>query len=225
MHDTIDFRDLQLEITHACNLRCRLCDHRIRSSQYSGLTRSTYRWIGHCLGSFRDEITRVVLTGGEPLVHPEFTWLCARVGRDFPRATILVRTNGVLLNRLPPRLFSKLVFMVSWLPGKNDDVCRYRNRKNVIIKRVGQMEDPYRDPALPEERARALRGVCSWRRFRVVGARVYDCCLAEALERSYGLPAISADMSPNWRQEVSRFETWRACRHCYKAYELGFASG
>jgi hypothetical protein len=220
----LDPTDVQLEITHACNLRCPLCDHRISTSSYAFLSRGEYDWIAACLGSFRGKVRRVVVTGGEPLLHPDLGLILASLRRDFPRARILVRTNGLLLNRLATQLPDEVTYMVSWFPGRNDCVAQeFGDVRNVILKRVERMQDPSRDPGLPPDRAKALHAHCRWRMLRLVGSRMYGCCLAEGLERAYRLAPIGLPITLDWRQALCRLETWRACCHCHKAFELGFA--
>jgi hypothetical protein len=217
-----DTQIVDFEITHACNLNCPLCDHRISSSGYAGLSREGYAHIRGCLGTFCEEVRRVGITGGEPLTHPDIEWLCGHMLHDFPRARLILRTNGLALHEFPKPLFKRMTFMVSWYVGVTDAVAeRFADCPNVFFKKVEHMRDPFRDPSLSDATARALYDACPWHAFRLVGTRLYGCCLAESIERSYRTEGIGVSLSPDWRRRLSQVETWRACKHCYKAFELG----
>lgn len=216
-----DMQSVDFEITHTCNLNCPLCDHRIATSGYAGLTREEYGHIRLCLGSFCNEAKRVVVTGGEPMTHPDIEWLCGQMLHDFPRARMIFRTNGLVLHELSKSLFNRMTFMVSWYVGVNDAVAeRYVDCRNVFFKKVEQMQDPFRDPGLSDVAAQALFAACHLHTLRLVGTRLYGCCLAESIERSYKLDPIGIALSPEWRGHLQQAETWRACKHCYKAFEL-----
>ena len=89
------FFTLQWHITHRCNLRCTHCyqdDYSAfedRSSlekildQYEALLKA-YRWKGH-----------INFTGGEPLLHPDLSWLLEEARKR--GITTAVLTNGTLI--------------------------------------------------------------------------------------------------------------------------------
>lgn len=85
-------RYLELQITHRCNLRCRHCY--IGEKNPKDLDIETIRRI---LGEFEDmQGLRVLITGGEPLLHPRFDELNSLLP-DFAVRKILF-TNGLLLD-------------------------------------------------------------------------------------------------------------------------------
>lgn len=84
-------RYLELQVTDACNLRCRHCY--IGNGSGSHLPPEV---IGTVLGEFeRMQGLRVLITGGEPLLHPSFDEINEMLP-DFSIRKVLV-TNGVLL--------------------------------------------------------------------------------------------------------------------------------
>jgi radical SAM protein with 4Fe4S-binding SPASM domain len=86
-------RYLELQITNACNLRCRHC-------YISDTTREELspRQIHHVLLEFEDlQGLRVMLTGGEPLLHSKFDEINEMLP-DFSLRKVLF-TNGMLLRK------------------------------------------------------------------------------------------------------------------------------
>ncbi len=85
-------RYLELQITNACNLRCRHCY--IGEPGASGLTVDQ---IGNVLKEFEEmQGLRVLITGGEPLMHPKFREINDMLPRFFLRKVLF--TNGLLLD-------------------------------------------------------------------------------------------------------------------------------
>ena len=87
---------LQWHITHACNLRCAHC---YQADYESHMPREE---LFRAVDSFadlvrdRDVQPQVNLTGGEPLLHPDFFDLCAEIRRRDWRLGVL--TNGTLID-------------------------------------------------------------------------------------------------------------------------------
>ena len=171
--------ELQFEITHLRNQMCLLCDHRIKYSKYTFLTAEQYKYIVSCI---ERPISSIVVVGGEPLCHPYFEQLVGRMIKDFPRAQIRVLTNGKLLPRVNPELSKQLYFVLQAYPGLNDAVVEwYGHCRNVVIKEALKFGDPYVDPKLDPGIAKQLRQNCNYQ-VRIVGTRLYGCCLAEGIE-------------------------------------------
>jgi 7-carboxy-7-deazaguanine synthase len=79
-----------------CNLRCRYCD--TTYAYGPGQTAAVAQLVAEARAA---RTTLVEVTGGEPLLQPEFTTL-ARVLRDESGKQVLVETNGTLdLSRVP----------------------------------------------------------------------------------------------------------------------------
>lgn len=86
-------RYLELQITDRCNLKCRHCY--IGKDQTHELSAGQVRNI---LGEFQDmQGLRVLITGGEPLLHSEFQTI-NRMLPDF-RVRKVLFSNGLLMNR------------------------------------------------------------------------------------------------------------------------------
>jgi len=86
---------VNFELTRSCNLRCRYCH--VRKAR--ACVKMSPKEVSSCiewLGTLSRPV-HVFLTGGEPLLHPQFTeWLAAT--ERFPRLTISISTNGTILS-------------------------------------------------------------------------------------------------------------------------------
>lgn len=213
-------RELQLEITHLCNKHCLLCDHRIRYSDYKYLTKEEYRYLVSCVKP--GDFDSVQFIGGEPLCHPHFDWLVEQVTRDFGGHLIKVLTNGRLLPQLDAHILERLHIFISPYPGFNDDiVAEFRSHDNVLIRDRVCFWNPYRDPNLSDDVAKQIQALCNpVGNIRVVGTKLYGCCLAEPTERYYHTGPVHVEFTKNWRADWLSLPTWRACQHCFAAIDF-----
>ena len=87
---------VQVELTEACNLRCAFC----YNSQQPRYGRETIR----ILETLRDQgVAQVTLTGGEPLMHPDFFSILKVATSLFPQ--VIVLSNGSLMT---PQVIDRL---------------------------------------------------------------------------------------------------------------------
>ncbi len=88
-------KECWLHITDQCNLSCRHCLFSCSAKTQTTLSLESIKTVvsdAYGLG------TRVFyLTGGEPLVHPDFQQICRLVLFDFPDTMLAILTNGILL--------------------------------------------------------------------------------------------------------------------------------
>ncbi len=91
---------LRVSVTDRCNLRCRYC---MPEAEYVWLPKSsllTFEEIARLTGVFAGlGVTKVRLTGGEPLLRHELPTLVTLLRRDARIADLALTTNGVLLER------------------------------------------------------------------------------------------------------------------------------
>jgi len=223
--EVLDFtggmRHLQFDITHLCNRYCPLCDHRIKYSDYTYLTKEDYERIVGCIED-RGDILEVHLGGGEPLCHPHFDWLVARIREDFTNARVMLSTNGRLLPKLGEETFALLDGVtISHYQGWNDEVvAAYGEREGVRVlpRPTGCFWDPYRDPDLDEKTAKRVRARC-YHDIRIVGTRLYGCRIAEPAERYYKTEPVHVEFGPNWKEDWRNLPTWKACQHCFRSID------
>lgn len=93
-------RNLRISVTDRCNLRCRYC---MPEAEYVWLPRQsilTFEEIGRVAGIFAGlGVTKVRLTGGEPLLRHDLPTLVALLSRHDAIGDLALTTNGVLLER------------------------------------------------------------------------------------------------------------------------------
>jgi cyclic pyranopterin phosphate synthase len=100
VHDTLrrPLSSLRLSLTDRCNLRCRYC---MPEEEYVWLPRSSilsFEEIQRLVGIFAGlGVTKVRLTGGEPLLRRDVPALVALLAREPRIADLALTTNGMLL--------------------------------------------------------------------------------------------------------------------------------
>ena len=91
---------LRVSVTDRCNLRCRYC---MPEEEYVWLPKSsllTFEEIARITGVFAGlGVTKIRLTGGEPLLRHELPTLVSMLRADRRLADLALTTNGVLLAR------------------------------------------------------------------------------------------------------------------------------
>lgn len=209
----------EFEVTHRCNKNCPHCDHRISTSDYE-LTVDDYNYIMDRVGNTR-KFKSVFLIGGEPLDHPKLDLLLELIDQDFPKAEIIIQTNGQLLPFYYYCTLPEITWLLSEYPGWNDEIVRkYENEPNVTVYRFnGMFWDVTEDPNLSEADARKARANCLFL-CRVIGRNLYDCCLSEGIEREFKTDPVHVPFTENWRDEIRTIQTWKACAHCFRAKSI-----
>lgn len=81
---------LYIEICSACNLHCKYCFEEGYSPRYIN-EQHLYEFFTKCSSHIED----VVITGGEPMLHPSFYEICQFIAKF---ASVVVTTNGTRLN-------------------------------------------------------------------------------------------------------------------------------
>ncbi|KAA9301297.1 MULTISPECIES: arsenosugar biosynthesis radical SAM (seleno)protein ArsS [Aerococcus] len=100
---TSEITTLQVNIGKVCNLRCRHC-HVMRDSKNEMMSPEI---MDACIEFLKahDEIKTLDITGGEPTMHPGFTYL-AEKGAPYVDE-VIVRTNGTFLNKRMRAFYQK----------------------------------------------------------------------------------------------------------------------
>lgn len=90
-------RELHLELTHRCNLRCVMCHHwEMQFKDPASVKREMgLEQIRKLVGQscLLDGVRTVVVSGGEPMLHADFDLIMACLAGRFPDAELTVLTN------------------------------------------------------------------------------------------------------------------------------------
>lgn len=136
-----------LELTPLCNMNCDMCFVRLSAEEMKqkGRLRSAEEWIG--LGrEMKDAGTLfVLLTGGEPLLHPEFKKIYVAYKRMGMILTI--NTNGTLIDeqwadffaQYPPRRINLTLY------GKDEhtyrNLCHYPDGFDKVLRAIQLLQE------------------------------------------------------------------------------------
>jgi hypothetical protein len=100
MHEPRSIRNLELHVTHACNLACESCSHYSNQGHKGDLDLELAdEWLGEWARRLQPNVFS--LLGGEPTIHPRFAEFIPLVRRHFPRTHLRIVTNGFFLHRHP----------------------------------------------------------------------------------------------------------------------------
>lgn len=90
---------VEFHLVDHCNLNCAYCDH------FTPLAKENFVSINSILEDFKklkkvfDNVGRIYILGGEPLLHPELLQIFAPLRQLYPKSEIIIITNGILLNK------------------------------------------------------------------------------------------------------------------------------
>lgn len=129
-------RYLELQITNRCNLACRHC----YLGKAGGLDLDKETLFGIFKEFEEMQGLRVLLSGGEPVLHKEFWSINERL-RDYAFRTVLL-TNGSLITRETARRLKVHEVQVS-LDGMEDshDLLRGEGSFNKVISAIGYLQE------------------------------------------------------------------------------------
>jgi len=148
IHDRLSrpLGSLRVSVTDRCNLRCRYC---MPEEEYVWLPKSsllTFEEIARLTGVFAElGVTKVRLTGGEPLLRHELPNLVSMLRADRRLADPALTTNGVLLGRFAADLKAAglgrvTVSLDTLRPDRMQDFARSSRHADVLagIAAAGQ---------------------------------------------------------------------------------------
>ena len=93
---------VEINITKHCNLNCKGCDHFAPLSGEDNMSLDSFKKDMQRLRElFGEKLIEIHILGGEPLMHPEIDSFLEVSRSLFPKASILIDTNGTLLKRMP----------------------------------------------------------------------------------------------------------------------------
>lgn len=176
---------LFLEISQRCNLNCLHCgsDCKSNTNQAELTTPSWKKIITSVKQQFSDKVA-FIITGGEPLMHPDLDEITQHIARQNMRWAMV--TNGMLLNqkRMQMLLKNNIYSLTISLDGTKNAHNLLRNHPKAFekvehaLKLIAQSDIPQKDvvtcvfPAnlnqLDEMAAYLInKGIAEWRLFRI----------------------------------------------------------
>ena len=159
------FTVICFEITNNCNKNCVNCSRMYsRDKRIENMRIDDYKYIISCINEKdRNNFRKIIITGGEPILHPQFKVLITSMRKDFPKAELNIQTNGRLIDRYLGVLYNIKNFKlsVSYYPGWNENIKKefgtiklpsfYRRFIRKVFKNnkfVKRMDLDYRIPYL-----------------------------------------------------------------------------
>lgn len=182
---------LELHVTHACNLSCESCAHYSDQGHKGMLDPATAdEWLGWWSDCIRPEHFNLV--GGEPSLHPQLCALVRLARRHWPASRLRLITNGFFLHRHPD------------LP----DALRETDTL-LAVSRHHDAAD-YRDKFQPVEKL-----VQDWQRTRGVRLEIWDA-KGRWTRRYHGR---GSTMTPF--QDNKPRQSWSICpaKHCVQLHQ------
>ena len=99
---------VEFHIVDHCNLNCAHCNH------FTPLASENYCKIDDIVDDFKklkiifDNIGKIFIVGGEPLLHPELLKILDPLRNLYPNSEIIIITNGILLDKQKEEFFDAL---------------------------------------------------------------------------------------------------------------------
>lgn len=85
--------DLRISITNSCNMMCEYCHNEGQSGQHQQfMTIDNIRFV--IQNAKRYGLTKVRITGGDPLVHPDIQAICRMIKNELGITNLGINTNG-----------------------------------------------------------------------------------------------------------------------------------
>ena len=99
---------VEFHIVDHCNLNCAYCDH------FTPLADKNFCKIDDIIEDFQklkkifDNIGKIYIVGGEPLLHPNLLDILEPLRNIYPKSEIVIITNGILLDKQDENFFNTL---------------------------------------------------------------------------------------------------------------------
>ena len=189
------------ELTPLCNFRCRMCYVRLDPDKLIqfGKIHGADEWLDIARQASKLGTYRITLTGGEPLIHPEFMDIYSGLSRMGMLVSIF--TNGSLISDKHIKLFTEL-------PPLRIRVTLYGS-SNATYSRLCHVEDGF-DKVNNACKLLADNGLLSGFAFTETVENVEDYDDVLEIARSYNVPiTVTSDLNSAVRGAVSESEKLR----------------
>ena len=152
------------------------------------------------------------IVGGEPLVHPRFVEVLARLRKTFTDTPFLIITNGLKLTDALVEI-PNTKYAITLYPENQHIAKQFKGRISITSRSYVNRDH---DPNLSDARARKAHKTCGHRQLRMINGNLYDCCHAETLERLGRSPLVHVKVAQGCDKELlARDDLWQECVHCF----------
>jgi hypothetical protein len=187
---------VEINVAEHCNLSCRACSHMSPVVAKSFADPAVVRRdLTTLAASYHARVVR--LLGGEPLLHPDLPAVIAAVRESKVCDGIVVVTNGVLLPRMTPSIWSMVdAVEVSLYPGRSmpseaqDRCAETADRHGVAIRfrECGEFQESYSEIGTrDDDLVGRIYATCNvahrWRCHNVIDGWLYRCPQAHYIPR------------------------------------------
>jgi hypothetical protein len=228
---------LEIHLVDHCNLNCKGCDH---------LSPIADKWFAN-LDVFKNDmqqlrklfsgIPAIYLLGGEPLLHPDVERFLFVAREHFPKTTLMLMTNGILLDKMPdsfwkscrdtstelilnvyPPLYNKEQILLNLAKSKGVKITSSKVQSFQACLNLKGNSDP--DAAFKK---------CSYRLIhQLKEGKIYTCAIpmvAQYLNKRYGTHIPSAGCVDIYAPNLTGWDVQKAldtggfstCRYCSTA--------
>lgn len=123
-----ELKSIMIAITNTCNLKCVHCGF---SAGPENKEQLSYDEIVDLIKANKD-IDSITITGGEPLIHPDFLKIANYLGDNFPGEKVLM-TNATMINERNIEIVIKNFDSISIsIDAATEETCNYMRGKDVF---------------------------------------------------------------------------------------------
>lgn len=220
---------IETHIVDHCNLGCKGCSH------FSGLSPERFKNLAEFELDMKrlsaiEEVQIIRIMGGEPLLHPNFADFCMVAREYFPKADVVLVTNGLLIHRIVPYIdeFNEAGIAVCMSDyGLRAGLDSVRKLNRLYGHNKGQMYNISLDLSGNQNPVRSFN-YCDLARnhwYFLKDGRLYTCCVMANIDifiehfkvnMPYALDDVSIDIYTHNAQEIESFlrTPHDACCYC-----------
>jgi organic radical activating enzyme len=213
------YTDLEISITERCNLRCPYCSVGIflsppdRELSLAQIEKYSTYFKGIHFRSVR-------ITGGEPMLHPEFAEISSSLKRLFDSSHYILITNGILLHDFKSSLQYYDRVNVSHHVGINDDVIPTLPLATNIYVTRREKDFGVTDIACFPNKGKEGEAIQSCQALhirKISGDRLFPCCLANGIctIRKIDREEFSIPLTENWKEDIEKLNIRAICTQCF----------
>lgn len=195
------WRELVVPITTLCNRRCPDCVYRIPKNGLGPRAHASWEWFEFLAKWFKG-MPLVIVSGGEPTLHPEFDRISREFRKLFQTERLVCTSNGARVLRHADVVDCYDEWRITpYVDVFTQDAIEYLRRERPAL---------LQSMPTPRVHMEAVGGgkACVRRRILIaVGERLWPCCVGPGLH-----DAPSTDISEGWEERIQQVPL--PCERC-----------